>query len=61
MSVLKYLYNSKFICFYLGSMSATEKFYKSAGVTIVQCLVIIELKSLNGRTKIQTPVHSFPI
>ena len=39
-------------------MSAAEKLLKSAGVTIVECLVIMELTSLNGRTKIETPIHS---
>ncbi|XP_058806593.1 adenine phosphoribosyltransferase [Phymastichus coffea] len=41
-----------------GSMSAAEKLLKSAGVKIVECLVIIELKSLKGRSKIEAPIHS---
>ncbi|XP_008216419.1 adenine phosphoribosyltransferase [Nasonia vitripennis] len=41
-----------------GSMSAAENLLKKAGVTVVECLVIMELKSLNGRAKIEAPIHA---
>lgn len=44
--------------FFLGSMSAAENLLKKAGVTVVECLVIMELKSLNGRAKIEAPIHA---
>lgn len=42
-----------------GSMEAAIKLVKSAEAEIVECLVIIELTSLNGRAKVDVPVHSF--
>ncbi|KAL7294105.1 adenine phosphoribosyltransferase [Trichogramma pretiosum] len=41
-----------------GSMSAAELLLSKVGVNVVECLVVMELKSLNGRSKIKAPVHS---
>jgi adenine/guanine phosphoribosyltransferase-like PRPP-binding protein len=39
-------------------MSAAEKLLKSLGVITVECLVIIELSYLKGRSKLEAPLHS---
>jgi len=41
-----------------GTMEAAEKLIKSAGMHIVECLAIIELTDLKGRSKLESPVHS---
>ncbi|KAJ8679847.1 hypothetical protein QAD02_015634 [Eretmocerus hayati] len=41
-----------------GTMSAAEKLLTSSGVYVQGCLVVIELKSLNGRSKLNAPLHS---
>ncbi|XP_003708263.2 adenine phosphoribosyltransferase [Megachile rotundata] len=42
-----------------GSMEAAIKLVKSAEAEVIECLVIIELTNLNGRAKVDVPVHSF--
>lgn len=39
-------------------MAAAEALLKTSGVNVVECIVVIELTSLNGRSKIEAPVHS---
>lgn len=39
-------------------MAAAESLIKSAGISVVECLVVIELNGLNGRSKIEAPIHS---
>ncbi|XP_011503381.1 PREDICTED: adenine phosphoribosyltransferase [Ceratosolen solmsi marchali] len=41
-----------------GTMSAAEKLLKELGVVTVECLVIIELTSFKGRSKLEAPLHS---
>lgn len=42
-----------------GSMGAACQLLKKAGLEISQCLVVMELKDLSGRSKITEPVHAF--
>lgn len=42
----------------IGSMSAAETLLKTSGVCVVECIVIIELTPLDGRSKLEAPVHS---
>lgn len=41
-----------------GTMAAAVELLKNSGAEVIQCLVVIELKSLKGRNKISAPVHS---
>ncbi|XP_034946223.1 adenine phosphoribosyltransferase [Chelonus insularis] len=42
-----------------GSMAAAIRLLKSAGANVIECLVIVELTYLHGRSKLPVPVHSF--
>ena len=42
-----------------GTMASAIKLLKKTGATVVECLAVIELTSLNGRSKLDVPVHSF--
>lgn len=42
-----------------GTMAAAVKLLKASGADVVECLVIMELNSLNGRAKLGVPTHSF--
>lgn len=41
-----------------GSMSGAIQLLKKSGATVVECLAVIELIALNGRAKLDAPVHS---
>ncbi|XP_072946347.1 adenine phosphoribosyltransferase [Epargyreus clarus] len=41
-----------------GSIAATTKLLQQCGADVVGCLVVMELKSLDGRKNITVPVHS---
>ncbi|XP_033225194.1 adenine phosphoribosyltransferase [Belonocnema kinseyi] len=41
-----------------GSMTGAIKLLEKTGVKVVECLAVIELTSLNGRSKLDAPVHS---
>lgn len=40
-------------------MAAAIKLIKSTGADVVECLVIMEISSLNGRAKLGVPAYSF--
>lgn len=42
-----------------GSLAAATKLITNAGGVVEVCLAIMELTALNGRAKIDAPVHSF--
>ncbi|KAK0084430.1 hypothetical protein PV325_007024 [Microctonus aethiopoides] len=42
-----------------GTMAAAIKLIKSTGADVVECLVIMEISSLNGRAKLGVPAYSF--
>lgn len=39
-------------------MSGAIQLLKKSGATVVECLAVIELIALNGRAKLDAPVHS---
>lgn len=39
-------------------MAAAEQLLKKCGVNVIECLVVMEFISLNGRSKIKAPMHS---
>ncbi|XP_053592837.1 adenine phosphoribosyltransferase-like [Microplitis demolitor] len=41
-----------------GTMSAAIKLIEAIGAEVVECIVLMELNSLNGRSKISVPVFS---
>ncbi|KAH0546815.1 adenine phosphoribosyltransferase [Cotesia glomerata] len=41
-----------------GTMAASIKLVKAIGAEVVECLVLMELNSLNGRSKLPVPVFS---
>ncbi|XP_043466360.1 adenine phosphoribosyltransferase [Leptopilina heterotoma] len=41
-----------------GSMSGAIQLLKKSGATVIECLAVIELIALNGRAKLDAPVHS---
>ncbi|XP_015586348.1 adenine phosphoribosyltransferase [Cephus cinctus] len=42
-----------------GTMAAAVKLLKTLHAEVVECLVIMELKNLDGRSKVDAPVYSF--
>ncbi|KAF7993843.1 hypothetical protein HCN44_011112 [Aphidius gifuensis] len=42
-----------------GTIKAAVKLLKATGAQVVECLVIMELVGLDGKSKIDAPVHSF--
>ena len=42
-----------------GTMRGAVELCKAAGGEVLQCVVLIELVDLNGRTAVPAPVHSF--
>ncbi|GLV43485.1 Adenine phosphoribosyltransferase [Carabus blaptoides fortunei] len=42
-----------------GSIGAACELLKKAGLEISQCLVVMELQDLGGRSKITDPIHAF--
>lgn len=42
-----------------GTLEAAVNLIRAAGGEVVECVVLMELQDLNGRTKAGAPVHSF--
>lgn len=42
-----------------GTLEAAVKLISAAGGVVVECVVLMELQELNGRSKAGAPVHSF--